>query len=91
MRPPKMNLNVNRGFNREAWGVSTHVHYDRYNPNSEAGTDVRKSLGDLDYSPLRRVTWHSFNMGILISMGGFMLVSLQFEATLKANCSQLRL
>lgn len=59
-------------FNREALGLSTHVRYDKYNPNSELGTDVRKSLADLDYSPLPRVTWHSFNMGVLISMGGFM-------------------
>jgi MFS transporter, SP family, sugar:H+ symporter len=59
-------------FNRESLGLSTHVHYDKFNPNSEKGTDVRHSLAGLDYSPLRRVTWRSFNMGILISMGGFM-------------------
>jgi MFS transporter, SP family, sugar:H+ symporter len=59
-------------INRDTFSFSTHVHYDKYNPNSEAGTDVRHSLAGLDYSPLRRVTWRSFNMGVLISMGGFM-------------------
>lgn len=49
-----------------------YVSYDAYDPNSGTGTDVRKSLAGLDYTPLRRVTWASFNMGILISMGGFM-------------------
>jgi hypothetical protein len=50
---------------------SSHVYYDQYDPNKSEGKDVRKSLAGLDYSPLRRVTWASFNMGILISMGGF--------------------
>ena len=53
-------------------GLSNHVYYDAYNPNDEQATDVRASLAGLDYSPLRRVTLASFNMGILISMGGFM-------------------
>ncbi len=56
---------------RESLGLTNHVNYDRYNPHSDASTDARKSLADLDYSPLRRVTWASFWMGILISMGGF--------------------
>ena len=68
LKAPKLN------FSRDSWVPSTKVHYEKYNPNSEAGTDVRKSLADLDYSPLPRVTWHSFNMGVLISMGGFMSV-----------------
>jgi MFS transporter, SP family, sugar:H+ symporter len=51
---------------------SSHVYYDQYDPNKSEGKDVRKSLAGLDYSPLRRVTWASFNMGVLISMGGFM-------------------
>ncbi|KIW19396.1 hypothetical protein PV08_03691 [Exophiala spinifera] len=46
------------------------VHFDQYNPNSEKGTDTRASLASLDYSPLRRVTWRSFLMGVLVSMGG---------------------
>jgi hypothetical protein len=50
---------------------SNHVYYDKYDPNKSEGKDVRKSLAGLDYSPLRRVTWASFNMGVLISMGGF--------------------
>lgn len=56
---------------RESLGLSTWVKYDKYNPHSDVSTDARKSLADLDYSPLRRVTWKSFWMGILISMGGF--------------------
>ena len=56
---------------RESLGLSNYVKYDKYNPHSGVSTDARKSLADLDYSPLRRVTWASFLMGILISMGGF--------------------
>lgn len=56
---------------RESLGLTNYVKYDKYNPRSEGSTDARKSLADLDYSPLRRVTWASFWMGILISMGGF--------------------
>jgi SP family sugar:H+ symporter-like MFS transporter len=52
--------------------MSSHVRYDKYNPNSAQATDARKSIAHLDYSPLRRVTWQSFFMGVLISMGGFM-------------------
>jgi MFS transporter, SP family, sugar:H+ symporter len=50
---------------------SSHVYYDQYDPNKSEGKDVRKSLAGLDYSPLRRITWASFSMGVLISMGGF--------------------
>jgi len=56
---------------RESLGLTNYVNYDRYNPHSANSTDGRKSLANLDYSPLRRVTWASFWMGILISMGGF--------------------
>ncbi|KAK5062839.1 hypothetical protein LTR84_004914 [Exophiala bonariae] len=56
---------------RESLGLTTWVKYDKYDPRSADSTDARKSLADLDYSPLRRVTWASFWMGILISMGGF--------------------
>lgn len=51
--------------------LSSYVYYDQYDPNKSEGKDVRKSLAGLDYSPLRRVTWASFSMGVLISMGGF--------------------
>ena len=47
------------------------VDYARYNPNRDEATHGRKSLADLDYSPLTRVTWASFYMGVLVSMGGF--------------------
>lgn len=56
---------------RESLGLTPWVKYDKYNPHSDQSTDARKSLADLDYSPLRRVTLQSFLMGILISMGGF--------------------
>jgi len=46
------------------------IHFDQYNPNSEKGNDVRHSLADLDYSPLKRVTGRSLAMGMLVSMGG---------------------
>lgn len=52
-------------------GLTTHVNYDIYNPTHDASTEARKSLTDLDYSPLRRVTWASFFMAVLVSMGGF--------------------
>ena len=51
--------------------LSTHVYYDQYDPNKSDGKDVRNSLAGLDYSPLRRVTWASLSMGVLVSMGGF--------------------
>lgn len=62
-----------KGMNKKALGMgfTTHVHYDAFNPNHDASTHARKSLTDLDYSPLRRVTWASFFMAILVSMGGF--------------------
>jgi hypothetical protein len=58
-------------LNKQSLGLSTHVDYAKFNPNSDQSTHGRKSLADLDYSPLRRVTWASFNMGVLVSMGGF--------------------
>ena len=58
-------------LSRQGLGLSTHVDYNKYNPNQEQSTHGRKSLADLDYSPLRRVTWASFNMAIMVSMGGF--------------------
>lgn len=48
------------------------VYFDQYNPNSEKGTDVRKSLADLDYSPLPRITGRTLSMAMLVSMGGLM-------------------
>lgn len=48
------------------------IYFDQYNPNSEKGTDVRQSLADLDYSPLKRITGQSFAMALLVSMGGLM-------------------
>lgn len=53
------------------FGFTTHVHYDMYNPSQETSTHGRKSLTDLDYSPLKRITLASFLMGVLVSMGGF--------------------
>lgn len=58
-------------FNKESLGLSTHVKYDAFNPNSADATNARKSLASLDYSPLPRVTRTSFAMGVLVSMGGF--------------------
>ena len=46
------------------------IYFDQYNPNSEKGTDVRASLANLDYSPLKRVSGRVFAMAMLISMGG---------------------
>ena len=58
-------------FDRKSFGLSSYVHYDHYNPGNADSTHGRKSLTNLDYSPLRRVTWASFYMAILVSMGGF--------------------
>lgn len=52
-------------------GLNSKVNFDHENPNSQSGTDVRKELAHLDYSPLPRVTGRSFVMGLLVSMGGF--------------------
>ncbi|KAK6372948.1 hexose transporter hxt5 [Lithohypha guttulata] len=46
------------------------IYFDQYNPNDEKGTDVRRSLADLDYSPLKRLTGQSIAMAMLVSMGG---------------------
>lgn len=56
---------------RESLGLTTHVNYSQHDPHSADSTHGRKSLADLDYSPLRRLTLQSFYMAILISMGGF--------------------
>lgn len=56
---------------RKSLGLTTHVDYGRYNPNHDGSTQARKSLTNLDYSPLRRVTWASLWMAMLVSMGGF--------------------
>ena len=52
--------------------MSMKVYFDKYNPSSEKGNDVRHSLAGLDYSPLPRVTARSLAMGCLVSMGGLM-------------------
>jgi MFS transporter, SP family, sugar:H+ symporter len=56
--------------NMKGLSFGNKVYFDQYNPQSEKGTDVRRSLAHLDYSPLPRVTGRSFLMGVLISMGG---------------------
>lgn len=48
------------------------IYFDQYNPNDDKGTDVRRSLADLDYSPLKRLTGQSIAMAMLVSMGGLM-------------------
>ena len=56
---------------RQSLGLTTHVDYSRFNPNHDGSDQARKSLSGLDYSPLRRVTWASLWMALLVSMGGF--------------------
>ncbi|PNH46876.1 hypothetical protein VD0004_g1325 [Verticillium dahliae] len=46
------------------------VNFDSHNPNHEKGTDVRRSLSGLDYSPLPRVSGRSLGLAMLVSMGG---------------------
>jgi len=58
------------GMKKSSGGMT--VNFDKYNPNSEKGTDVRGSLAGLDYSPLKRVSGRSFAMAMLVSMGGLM-------------------
>lgn len=60
------------------------VRFDRHNPASEKrrAEDVRGSLAGLDYSPLPRVTGRSLAMGVLVSMGGMMCVSLTLSTSL---------
>lgn len=65
LKAPKIKLT------RESLGLTNYVRYDKYDPAHNGQSDeARKSLAGLDYSPLKRVTWESFWMGILISMGG---------------------
>jgi len=53
-------------------GLSPWVHYDQFNPSSEDANGARKSLTHLDYSPLRRITFPSVILGVVVSMGGFL-------------------
>ncbi|KAM0327176.1 hypothetical protein ACHAQA_006308 [Verticillium albo-atrum] len=46
------------------------VNFDHHNPNHEKGTDVRRSLAGLDYSPLPRISGRSLGLAMLVSMGG---------------------
>ena len=62
-------------FDARKLHLSTRVYYDEYDPRSPTSTGARKSLTNLDYSPLPRVTWPSFIMGVLVSMGGFLSVN----------------
>ncbi|EXJ85473.1 MFS transporter, SP family, sugar:H+ symporter [Capronia coronata CBS 617.96] len=64
LKAPKLRLS------RESFGLTNHVYYDQYDPKKGGRQDSRKSMANLDYSPLKRVTWQSFWMGCLISMGG---------------------
>lgn len=55
----------------QSLGLTTYVDYSKYNPNHDQSSHGRQSLAGLDYSSLRRITWASFTMGVLVSMGGF--------------------
>jgi len=59
-------------FDARKLHLSTRVYYDEYDPRLPTSKGNRNSLAHLDYSPLPRVTWPSFVMGILVSMGGFL-------------------
>jgi hypothetical protein len=61
-------------FDSKKYGLSPLVYYDQFNPSVQGAAGSRKSLTHLDYSPLRRVTWPSIVMGIVVSMGGFLSV-----------------
>jgi SP family sugar:H+ symporter-like MFS transporter len=62
-------------FDARKLHLSTRVYYDSVDPRTAAGRDGgRQSLADLDYSPLRRITFPSYVMGLMVSMGGFLLV-----------------
>ncbi|KAL9109733.1 MAG: hypothetical protein Q9227_005602 [Pyrenula ochraceoflavens] len=53
--------------------LSNRVVYDYGDikkPSSEDSRE-RKGLEQFDFSPLPRVNWRSFGMGVLVSMGGF--------------------
>jgi SP family sugar:H+ symporter-like MFS transporter len=59
-------------LNAKKLGLSPWVHYDQYNPSNENADSARKSLTNLDYSPLRRITFPSIILGVVVSMGGFL-------------------
>jgi SP family sugar:H+ symporter-like MFS transporter len=59
-------------LNAQKLGLSSWVHYDKFNPSSEDAKGARKSLTNLDYSPLRRITFPSIILGVVVSMGGFL-------------------
>ena len=62
---------MKKGAKKAGLGGMT-IYFDKYNPNSEKGTDVRQSLAELDYSPLKRISGQSLAMALLVSMGGLM-------------------
>ncbi|KAI0013974.1 galactose permease [Xylariaceae sp. FL0662B] len=53
-------------------GMSAHVYFDHVDPSEPDKKDDagHRHTDSLDYSPLPRVTWRSFSMGTLVSMGG---------------------
>jgi hypothetical protein len=61
-------------FNLKKYGLSPLIYYDQFNPTAQSAAGSRKSLTHLDYSPLRRVTMPSVVIGIVVSMGGFLLL-----------------
>lgn len=54
--------------------LSNKVSYDYPDLPKDGSEDEghRKGLDEFDFSPLPRVNWRSFGMGVLVSMGGFM-------------------
>lgn len=59
-------------INSKELGLSPWVHYDQFDPSSPNSNGARKSLTHLDYSPLRRITFPSVILGVVVSMGGFL-------------------
>jgi len=64
-KPPKSSL-----FG--SWTVTPRAASVAYGANRTMSSDrTEKSLKAYDDSPFPRVTWHSFVMGVFVSMGGF--------------------
>jgi hypothetical protein len=53
-------------------GLSSWVHYDKFDTSSGDVDGAKMGPTQLDYSPLRRVTFRSVILGVVVSMGGFL-------------------
>jgi hypothetical protein len=63
-------------FDSKKLGLSPWVHFDQFNNSSGDVDGTKNGSPQVDYSPLRRVTFRSVVLGVVVSMGGFLYIQL---------------